>query len=67
MNPLMNIVGVSNTNNKSIIEQFKDFKNSFKGDPQQKINEMLASGQITQQQLNQATEMAKLLRSMIKK
>lgn len=67
MNPLMNIVGVPNTNNKSIIEQFKDFKNSFKGDPHQKINEMLASGQITHQQLNQATEMAKLIRSMIKK
>lgn len=67
MNPLMNIVGVSNTGNKSIVEQFKEFRNSFKGDPQQKINEMLASGQITQQQLNQATEMAKLLRSMIKK
>ena len=67
-NPLMSILGVSSkTSNKSIVEQFKDFRNSFKGDPQAKINEMLSSGQITQSQLNQATEMAKLVRSMLKK
>lgn len=67
-NPLMNVLGVSSkTNNKSIIEQFKEFRNSFKGDPQDKINEMLSSGQITQSQLNQATEMAKMVQGMLKK
>ena len=67
-NPLMNVLGVSSqTNNKSIVEQFKDFRNSFKGDPQDKINEMLSSGQITQSQLNQATEMAKMVQVMLKK
>lgn len=67
-NPLMNILGVSSqTRNKSIVEQFRDFRNSFKGDPQAKINEMLSSGQITQSQLNQATEMAKMVQVMLKK
>ena len=67
-NPLMSVLGVSsNTNSKSVVEQFKDFRNSFKGDPQAKINEMLISGQITQSQLNQATEMAKMVRAMLKK
>ena len=67
-NPLMSVLGVSsNTNSKSVVEQFKDFRNSFKGDPQAKINEMLSSGQITQSQLNQATEMAKMVRAMLKK
>ena len=67
-NPLINILGVSSkTINKSIVEQFKDFRNSFKGDPQAKINEMLSSGQITQSQLNQATEMAKFVQVMLKK
>ena len=67
-NPLMNILGVSShTSNKSIVEQFRDFRNSFKGDPQAKINEMLSSGQITQSQLNQATEMAKMVQVMLKK
>ena len=67
-NPLMNVLGVSSQRtNKSIVEQFKDFRASFKGNPQDKINEMLASGQITQQQLNEATEMAKLIKGMIHK
>ena len=67
-NPLMNILGVSSqTRNKSIVEQFRDFRNSFKGDPQAKINEMLSNGQITQSQLNQATEMAKMVQVMLKK
>lgn len=67
-NPLMHIIGAQVSNqNKSIVEQFNEFKANFKGDPQKKINEMLSSGQITQQQLNQATEMAKLIKGMIKK
>lgn len=67
-NPLVNIVGAQSYNkNKSIVEQFKEFRESFKGDPQAKINEMLSSGQITQQQLNEATEMAKLIKGMIHK
>ena len=67
-NPLMSVLGVSSqTNSKSIVEQFKDFRNSFKGDPQAKINEMLSNGQITQSQLNQATEMAKMVQVMLKK
>lgn len=67
-NPLMSVLGVSpQTRNKSVAEQFKDFRNSFKGDPQEKINEMLSSGQITQSQLNQATEMAKMVQVMLKK
>ena len=67
MNQLMNIVGVSNKNNKSIIEKFNEFRNSFNGDKQAKINEMLASGQITQQQLNEATEMAKMIKGLMHK
>ena len=67
-NPLMNILGVSSQRtNKSIVGQFKDFRASFKGNPQDKINEMLANGQITKQQLNEATEMAKLIKGMIHK
>ena len=64
MNQLMNLVGVSNKSQKSIVEQFKEFRNSFKGDQQTKINEMLASGQITQKQLNEATEMAKMIKGL---
>lgn len=44
-NPLLQSFGVSSkSNNKNIVEQFKEFKNSFQGDPQAKINELLTSG-----------------------
>lgn len=66
-NPLLSLSGVVNKRPKSIVEQFRDFKSSFKGDPQARINELLASGKITQEQLNQATEMANMIKGMMKK
>lgn len=66
-NPLLSLSGVVNKRQKSIVEQFRDFRNSFKGDPQTRINELLASGKITQEQLNQATEMANMIKGMMKK
>lgn len=66
-NPLLSLSGVVNQRPKSIVGQFRDFKSSFKGDPQVRINELLASGKITQEQLNQATEMANMIKGMMKK
>lgn len=67
-NPLLQSLGVSSkSNNKNIVEQFKEFKNSFQGDPQAKINELLTSGKVTQEQINQATEMANLIKGLMKK
>lgn len=66
-NPLLSLLGVVNKRPKSIVEQFRDFKSSFKGDPHARINELLASGKITKEQLNQATEMANMIKGMMKK
>lgn len=67
-NPLMSRLGVANRQQpKSVAQQFKEFRASFRGDPQAKINEMLASGQITQEQLNQATELANLVKGFRKR
>lgn len=66
-NPLLSLSGVVNKRQKSIVEQFRDFRNSFKGDPQARINELLSNGKITQEQLNQATEMANMIKGMMKK
>ena len=66
-NPLLSLSGVVNKRPKNIVEQFRDFRGSFKGDPQARINELLASGKITQEQLNQATEMANMVKGMMKK
>ena len=49
----------------NILEQFNQFKQTFKGDPKAEIDRLINSGQITQAQLNdaqrQAQELAKLL------
>ena len=66
-NPLLSISGVVNKRPKSIVEQFRDFMGSFKWDPQARINELLASGKITKSQLNQATELANMIKGMMKK
>ena len=42
----------------NMIKQFQDFKQNFKGDPKQMVQQMLNSGQISQEQYNQAVQMA---------
>lgn len=65
MNSLFNIM-MGNTPVGNLISQYQNFRNTFKGDPQQKIQEMLNSGQITQQQLNQAQNMATQFKKLLK-
>ena len=43
---------------QNLIQQYKQFRQIFQGDPQQKVQEMLNNGQITQDQVNQARSMA---------
>lgn len=47
-------------------QQFQQFRNSVSGDPQQMINQMLQSGQISQEQLNQAQQMARQFGAMFR-
>lgn len=68
-NPLLNLMQSSQAPQQMggmmpMLQQFMQFKNQFQGDPKQKVMEMLNSGQITQQQFEQATNMAKQLESM---
>lgn len=61
-NPLFNLLGIRNTmvppNIQNLLSQFQQFRNSFRGDPKQQIQQMLNSGQISQDQYNQAVQMA---------
>jgi hypothetical protein len=41
------------------------FKQNFKGDPRQQIQEMLNSGRITQEQYNAAVQRAQMLQKML--
>lgn len=50
--------------NNNMMGQFQQFMNQMKGqNPNQIINQMVQSGQITQQQLNQVQQQARQLES----
>lgn len=68
-NNLFNLLGGGNTPNNPMaqtIQRFNQFKQQFQGDPQQKIQQMLNSGQITQEQYNNAVQQANALRGLFK-
>lgn len=69
-NPLFQMFGNAMPNNMgqfgNIIQQFQQFKNSFQGDPRQQVQQLLNSGRVTQDQYNQAVQMANMLQKMIK-
>lgn len=67
--PLYNAMhGNSGQNNDmlGVISRFKKFKQTFQGDPQQAVMQMVNSGNISQQQLNQFQQMANQLRGILK-
>lgn len=63
MNPLYNQFGNNQMNN--IVQQFNQFRNTFKGDPKEQIQQLLNSGRITQAQYDQAVQKAKALQNML--
>lgn len=42
----------------NMMNQFNEFRNNFRGDPKQKVQELLNSGRMTQQQFNQLSQLA---------
>ena len=51
-------------NAMALMQQFIQFKNNFKGNPQEQIQQMLNSGKITQEQYNQAVKQAQEFQKM---
>ena len=58
--------GPVNNNLMSMIQQFNQFKNSFKGNPRDTVMQMVNSGRISQEQLNMAQQMAKQFEGFLK-
>ena len=54
-NPLYN--GMNQPQN-NIMQKFQQFQRMFKGDPKQQVQHMLNSGKVSQQQYNNAVQMA---------
>ena len=65
MNPFFSIMGNQRPN---MMQQFQSFMQQMKGkDPNAIINEMVSSGKLTQEQLNQAQQQAQQMRDGLKK
>lgn len=50
--------------NPNMLMQFMNFRNSFQGNPQQMVQQMLNSGQVTPQQYQNAVQMAQQFAGM---
>lgn len=50
--------------NPNMLMQFMNFRNTFKGNPQQMVQQMLNSGQVTPERYQQAVQMAQQFQSM---
>lgn len=67
-NPLFEQMGGMNMGPMGeIMQQFQQFRASFRGDPQQEVQRMLNSGQITQEQFNSVQQTATQLMRMLGK
>ena len=60
-NPLYNQM-----NQNNLISQFNQFKRTFNGNPQQKVQELLNTGKISQAQYNKAVQMANQFSGLLK-
>lgn len=57
-NPLFNQFGNQNNNASDFINQIMDFKKNFTGNAKQEVEKLLQSGQMSQQQFNQLSQIA---------
>ena len=63
MNPLYNQFKGKNNNN--FIQQFNQFRQTFKGDPKQQVQNLLNSGRVSQEQYNEAVQMAQQFQNLL--
>ena len=65
-NPFFNVLGGGAPMfPKALIDRFNQFRQTFRGDPRQQVQQMLNSGQITQEQYNRAAQMATQFQQML--
>lgn len=48
-----------------LFRRFQQFQQTFRGDPQQQVQQLLNSGKISQAQYNQAVQMAQQFQKML--
>ena len=68
-NPLYNLLGGGSApanNMANMLQRFNQFRSTFSGDPKQVVQNLLNSGQMSQQQFNQLQQMASQFQKMMK-
>lgn len=68
MNPLFNMFGGQQQMFPfNMIQQFNQFRQTFQGDPRQQVQNLLNSGQMTQEQFNNLSNIAQQFQQFIGK
>ena len=62
-NPLFSMFGNQQMN--PMVQRFQQFRQMFRGDPKQQIQQMLNSGKVSQEQYNQAVQTAQQIARMM--
>ena len=64
-NPLFGMLGNQQNPMTGMMQKFRQFQQSFRGDPNQQIQQLMNSGKISQDQYNRAVQMANQFKRMI--
>lgn len=62
MNPLYN--EMQNNQPGNMLQRFQQFRQNFKGNPQEQVQQLLNSGKVSQEQYNRAVQMAQQFQRM---
>ena len=66
-NPIFNALGGNMMPGNNMFTQFQQFRQQMQGkNPHEEINKLLQSGAISQQELNQAQQMAQQMQSLFR-
>lgn len=66
MNPLFQMMSNPGGNMMNLLQQFKQFKSTFQGNPQEQVQQLLRSGRVSQAQYENAVKMAQQLQGLLK-
>lgn len=66
MNPLYTALVQQAPGPASLLQNFLQFRNGFKGNAQQQVQQLLQSGRVSQAQYNNAVQMAQQLQQLMK-
>ena len=64
-NNLYNAMGRQNNPLEQLAQQARDFRRQFSGNPRQEVERLLASGQMSQAQFNQYSQIAQQVAQML--